>query len=126
PRFNHGAQKRTRTSTKLPPLAPEASASTNSATWAGAARMRERVAYGNDAAPACQFWRDGQAACGVPFAHDQTTETSVRQGRAQVWRQFDQGHPGQGQAGRQQGGEASAVDAGDGGCAADARAATSR
>src|SRR6056297_2105337 len=31
----NGAQERTRTSTSLPILAPEASASTNSATWAG-------------------------------------------------------------------------------------------
>ena len=31
----HGAQKRTRTSTPVRALAPEASASTNSATWAG-------------------------------------------------------------------------------------------
>ena len=30
-----GAQEKTRTSTALRPLAPEASASTNSATWAG-------------------------------------------------------------------------------------------
>ena len=30
----HGAQERTRTSTTVKPLAPEASASTNSATWA--------------------------------------------------------------------------------------------
>ena len=33
----HGAQERTRTSTPLRPLAPEASASTNSATWAARA-----------------------------------------------------------------------------------------
>lgn len=33
--FLNGAQERTRTSTSLPILAPEASASTNSATWAG-------------------------------------------------------------------------------------------
>src|SRR5690606_14836210 len=33
-----GARERTRTSTELPPLAPEASASTNSATRAGAGR----------------------------------------------------------------------------------------
>src|SRR5262249_50272276 len=35
-----GAQERTRTFTTLRPLAPEASASTNSATWAQAARTR--------------------------------------------------------------------------------------
>ena len=39
--FIIGAQKRTRTSTELPPLAPEASASTNSATWAGVTPLRE-------------------------------------------------------------------------------------
>ena len=32
---NDGAQERTRTSTSIQTLAPEASASTNSATWAG-------------------------------------------------------------------------------------------
>ena len=35
-----GAQERTRTSTSLPILAPEASASTNSATWAGVVKGR--------------------------------------------------------------------------------------
>ena len=33
-RLENGAQERTRTSTALRPLAPEASASTNSTTWA--------------------------------------------------------------------------------------------
>ncbi len=37
-----GAQERTRTSTKLPSLAPEASASTNSATWAGCVCYKDR------------------------------------------------------------------------------------
>src|SRR3569623_988197 len=35
--WNNGAQERTRTFTTVKPLAPEASASTNSATWAGGA-----------------------------------------------------------------------------------------
>ena len=39
----NGAQEKTRTSTTVRPLAPEASASTNSATWArGAAQLRAR------------------------------------------------------------------------------------
>ena len=37
-----GAQERTRTSTALPPLGPEPSASTNSATWAGCVCSKER------------------------------------------------------------------------------------
>src|SRR6185312_12670031 len=41
PSFTIGAQERTRTSTELPPLAPEASASTNSATWAGVTPLCE-------------------------------------------------------------------------------------
>ncbi len=36
----YGAQERTRTSTSIRTLAPEASASTNSATWAGVVRGR--------------------------------------------------------------------------------------
>ena len=46
--FN-GAQERTRTSTSIRTLAPEASASTNSATWAGV-----RSAVGKEAQRACQ------------------------------------------------------------------------
>jgi hypothetical protein len=38
--FMFGAQEKTRTSTVLPPLGPEPSASTNSATWALAAVLR--------------------------------------------------------------------------------------
>ena len=36
----NGAQERTRTSTSIRTLAPEASASTNSATWAGVVKTR--------------------------------------------------------------------------------------
>ena len=45
----NGAQERTRTSTSIRTLAPEASASTNSATWAGV-----RSAVGKEAGAACQ------------------------------------------------------------------------
>ena len=38
-----GAQERTRTFTAVKPLAPEASASTNSATWAQVARLERRL-----------------------------------------------------------------------------------
>src|SRR5258708_15144591 len=40
-RQNDGAQERTRTFTAVKPLAPEASASTNSATWARSVGSRE-------------------------------------------------------------------------------------
>ncbi len=46
-----GARERTRTSTKLPPLAPEASASTNSATRAGAGRVWCGAAIGLSTRP---------------------------------------------------------------------------
>jgi hypothetical protein len=39
--FCDGAQEKTRTSTTLRPLAPEASASTNSATWARLCQAKE-------------------------------------------------------------------------------------
>ena len=40
----NGAQERTRTSTSIRTLAPEASASTNSATWAGVVRWASKRA----------------------------------------------------------------------------------
>lgn len=38
-----GAQEKTRTSTGLPPLGPEPSASTNSATWASLITAKTRI-----------------------------------------------------------------------------------
>src|SRR5690606_8458860 len=53
-----GAEERTRTSTELPPLAPEASASTNSATSAFRRTGRRRAANFKERPVFCQLSRE--------------------------------------------------------------------